>query len=252
MSNFATLWSRELGVWFHAVSTYVTMAIFTAVTGLIFWKVTGESVGEPFDPALLLFGPIYFWLMIIVLTAIIAMRLFVDDRRTGMLEMTLTAPVTEWEIILAKYAGAMTIFATACLPLTVYPFLLSVLRSSSGLKMALDAVPLVSGFLALLLCGAFFNALGVWCAAMLRGTAGTVITVFVACSLLFVIDQAAVVTVGGRASRILNAMAITPAIRDLTRGIIDTRPLILWLSATVFSLFAAQRTLWLRRIPGGR
>ncbi len=247
MRTFLILWTRELGVFFHSAATYIMLAVFTAVTGLVFWKVTEESIGAPFDPAVLLFGPVYFWLMLVILTAIMAMRLFADDRRTGILETVLTAPVTDWQIVLAKYAGAMTVFAVACLPLVGYPLLLATLRRATGSPTGMQWAPLITGFLALFLCGAVLNGIGILCAAILKGSVATVIGVFVACSILFVIDQAAVVTENMHAVQTLNAISLTPAIRDFTRGIVDTRPIVLWISTTAFCLFAAQRALLLHR-----
>ena len=247
MRTFSILWARELGAWFHAAGTYILLAVFTAVTGLVFWKATEEAVGTPLAPAVLLFGPIYFWLMLVVFTAVIAMHLFVGGRRSGMLEMVLTAPVNDWQIVLAKYAGAMTLFIVACLPLLTYPVMLAALRDAAGIAVVVPWQPLLTGFAALLLCGALFNAIGVLYAATLKGSVATVIAVFVTCSLLFVIDQMAAVTQNATLSRVLTSIAVTPAIQDFTRGIVDTRPLILWISTTVFCLFAAQRALWLRR-----
>ncbi len=247
MKTFLILWARELGVFFHASATYIMLAVFTAMTGLVFWKVTEESVGVPFDPAVLLFGPVYFWLMIVILTSVIAMRLFAEDRRTGILETILTAPVTDWQIVLAKYAGAMTVFGVACLPLVGYPLLLDTLRRTTGVQDGIPWAPLTTGFLVLFLCGALLNGIGVLCAAVLKGPVSTVIAVFVACSLLFVIDQAAAVTQNMYAAQTLNAIALTPAIRDFSRGIVDTRPIILWVSAIFFCLFSAQRALLLHR-----
>lgn len=248
MRTFFILWARELGAWFHAAGTYILLAVFAAVTGLVFWKATEEAVGTPLAPAVLLFGPIYFWLIFIVFTAVIAMHLFAGDRRSGMLEMVLTAPVNEWQLVLAKYAAAMTLLIVACLPLPTYPVMLAGLGNAAGTPVAVPWQPLLTGFAALFLCGAFFNAIGVLCAAILKGSVATGIAVFVVCGLLFVADQTAAVTQTATAARFVNSIAVTPAIQDFTRGIVDTRPLILWVSSTVFCLFAAQRALRLRRI----
>lgn len=252
MKTFTSLWARELGVWFHATSTFLMLAVFTAVTGLVFRKVTEESIGQPFDPATLLFGPLYFWLMIIILTSIIAMRLFSDDRRSGMLEMIMTAPVTDWQIVLAKYAAAMTVFLVACLPPAALPFIVATLRQNPVTTDGTEWAPLATGFLALILCGAFFNAFGTLFAALLRGPASTVIAVFTFGCLLFVIDQAAFLTGATDAAGLLQAVSLTPALRDFSRGIIDTRPIIFWISSTWFCLFAAQRAVLWRRTTCGR
>lgn len=247
MRIFLLLWARELGVFFHASATYMMLAVFTAMTGLVFWKTTEEAIGAPFEPAALWLASPYFWIMLVVLIAVIAMRLFAEDRHSGILETVLTAPVTDWQIVLAKYAGAMTVFGVACLPLATYPVLLEGLRRTTGLTTGIPWALLATGFLALFLCGTLLNGIGVLCAAVLKGPVATVIAVFVICSLLFVIDQAAAITQDPRASQTLHAMALAPAIRDFTRGIVDTRPMILWISTTVFCLFSAQRALWLHR-----
>ncbi len=248
MSRFMTLWARETGAWFHATTTYIMLAAFSAVTGLIFWRSAEENIGAPLNAAQLIFEPVYLWLMIVLLIAVVSMQLFAEDRREGMLEMILTVPVTDWQIILAKYAGALTVFTTACLPLAFYPLLLSIWRQPAATTAAVDLIPLAGGFLALFLCGVFFSAFGVLCASIFRGQLTTVIVVFFVCGMFFFVDRTLMIAGDVRIFRFFNSIALTPSIRDAVRGIFDTRPLVLCFSATLCCLFAAQRILTLQRL----
>ena len=93
---------------------YVTMTLMLSATGFTFWLITIRGVGRPEPLSVLLAGSIVFWLPILV--TVVSMRLFVEEKRSGTIETLLTAPVTDLEVVLGKYLGALSFLLIAIAP----------------------------------------------------------------------------------------------------------------------------------------
>ena len=246
MRDFWTLWRRELAAYFLSPIAYVMMIFFLAVFGLSFWLLVNVLVDGVVgaSPMKELFGSIFFWLAVLIVVPVLTMRLLAEETRSGTLETLMTAPVTDLAVVAAKFAGAATFYIVLWLPTVTYAF---VLKRFSPLSAPMDFGPMLSGYLGALLIGWFFLSVGLFCSALTSNQIAAAITCFAligsfffAGFFAFLARSDAVRDAAGYVSSVMHML-------DFSRGVVDTRPIVLYVSATVFMLFLAVRVLESRR-----
>src|ERR1700677_154199 len=119
---FWTLYKRELTSYFHSAVAYVVLFGSAVVQGVQFWfilaAVTSENYKEQSILQIFFTWPL-FWLLILVQVPLITMRVFSEEFKLGTIEMLLTAPVREWDIVLAKFFGALSFFIVLWTPIAL-------------------------------------------------------------------------------------------------------------------------------------
>lgn len=196
-----------------------------------------------------------FWFFFIFVFPLITMRTLAEEERMGTLEGLLTAPVTTGQIVLGKYLAVYTFYLILWLPLLLYP-----LASDIGnlyTEIRYDIVPEGSitytpadwfgGYSILALSGTFFIALGILCSSM----TGSQIIAGILCTCLMIMYyfMGRVTELWGEfpAAGIFHYISCTEHISSFSRGLIDTRPLVLYLSLTVLTLALTKRIVDYRR-----
>ena len=158
MNAFGTLLKREMQAIFLSPLAYVFGVLALGSQGFTFvWGVSQLTDRSPEfsqqDLVNLFFGGnIFYWFVLTPLATAITMRLFAEEKRSGTLEALLTAPVTDLQVVLSKYLGALIFFTLLCAPTALYFRFLGV----RGLDLGL----LASAYLGLLLLGALYLAVG--------------------------------------------------------------------------------------------
>lgn len=244
MTHIITLLKRQLRAYFHSVKACFVMLAFLLAAGLIFCRALERHLGEQIGLGQLLFTVPGFWVATLAVVALITMPLFAEERRTGTLEMLLTTPVTDLQVVLGKYAGALIFFFLLTAPTAAYFILLKAL--APGLA-ALDPAPIFGGYLALWLIGGCFIAIGMFISALTNSQIVAAVGCFLVLSLVFFLDTAALALPGAAAPKILTYLASAEHIRDFTQGIVDTRAVALYLSLAVFFVFATVKVLEARQ-----
>ncbi|MBU4200116.1 MAG: ABC transporter permease [Verrucomicrobia bacterium] len=234
------LFRRQLTAYFFSPMAYVTMVVFLTVAGLSFCRLISQSMEESLKIGDLLFGSMLFWLMVIVSITLITMQVFAEEKRSGTLESLLTAPVTDTQVVAAKYAAALVFFAIMCAPTALY---VVVLRLFTATLEGMDLVPVVTGYAMLMLIGAFFIAFGLFASSLTRSQLVSAMLGFGGISLFFFADTFQFLGHGGFGSRVLDYLSSVQHMVDYTQGIVDTRPVVLYLSGIVFFLFAAVKVI---------
>ena len=244
MANIVTLLKRQLRAYFHTPMAYVIMVAFLVVAGLSFCRPLIQHLGERIGIGELLFGAPYFWVAVLAAIALITMPLFAEERRTGTLEMLLTAPVTDLQVVLGKYAGALVFFLLVTTPTAAYFILLKVVASG---MMALDWMPIFTGYLILWLIGSCFIAIGMFISALTRSQVVAAVGCFVAVSIIFFLDTARLVLPGAAVQAALTYLSSTRHVQDFAQGVVDTRPIVLYLSLAIFFVFATVKAIEARQ-----
>lgn len=251
-----TLYSRELRVYFATPFGWVIMACAMALLGFclqavlqVMSKATGEGV------MYYMLNNINFWFFFIFLFPLITMRSFAEEERQGTLEGLLTAPVTTTQIILGKYLAAYTFYLVLWAPLLLYPWMSQLANVYTECRYDIKAEGEITYLLAdwlgpyaiLSLCGLFFIAVGLLCSAMTRSQiiAGILCTSFMI-SYYFL---GRVTELWGEfpAAPIFHYMSCTEHVSSFSRGLLDTRPLVLYLSLAVMTLACVKRVVDYRR-----
>src|SRR6516164_1896699 len=115
---------REFSAYFLSPTAYVVLAIFLAVTGHLFYLTMAQLTaagpkGVEF-PMQLMLGDEKFWLVYLFIPPLLTMRLFAEERSTGTLEVLMTAPLTDWQVVLAKDLAAFAFYIVLWLPTLAY------------------------------------------------------------------------------------------------------------------------------------
>ncbi len=242
MKNFFTIWFRELSACFLSPVAYVLMVVFLAVSsGTFLLEVTQTPVLEqPLTVAL--FEAIVVWLTILV--TVVSMRLFAEEKRSGTLETLMTVPVTEEQIVLGKYAGALSFLILVTFPIAITLLLLVAVSPSVQLA-DLDTGALLTGGAILILVSSLLVSVGLLVSLLTRNQVIAAICCF--CAVWGVLLFGWIVTLATGGAVQVTMITVTDHIRDFSRGMVDTRPLVLYVTGTALFLFASVRVLESRR-----
>lgn len=246
MRNVPVLLRRELNAYFASMLGYVVLMFFLVVMGVSFVSIVSElSSREPTQLTVMEGFFSWFWLPTLFLVPALTMRLLAEEKRSGTLEMLMTAPVTDFEVVLAKWLGAVGLYALMWAVTGLYVI---ILRHFSGGTTALDLGPILSGYLGVLLIGQFLIAVGVVASAVTRSQV-TAFLIGFALTFLFLIAVwfAYYFTRGTAAGRVFEFVSAFEQMNDFRRGIVDTRPLVLYVSGTVLALFVTTRVVESRK-----
>lgn len=237
MKNVTTMLQRELGAYFLSPIAYVVAATFLFTSGLAFglgtFKAGGTSSLQPLlDP----------WIVMILLFVLpmLTMRLLSEELRSGTIETLMTVPITDAEVVLGKYFGAMVFYVILLAALLLYPVILAVYGE-------IDIPLLLCNYLGLLLLGALFNAVGLFFSALSRHE---VIAVLLGLTLLtfmtFAFDGLSRLLEGWPRT-LLQQLSIRTHFMDFIRGMVTVNHLLFFLSTTALFLFFTVKLLESRR-----
>lgn len=264
MRPLIALIRREFTAYFLSPIAYVVAAVFLVVTGTLFTlthaKLTETGPRGVEYPMQLLFGGsvfppeamvagVLFWFLLPALCAVFTMRLLAEERARGTLEMLLTAPIGDRRVVLGKYIACYLFFVLLWIPTLAYvPTLID--YDWSTRKAGLDPMPVVTSYIGILAAGAMFLAIGLAASSRVHDQLVSWI-LGMAVGMLFVIPGYAAWYVGS-GSPVYKYLALVGVPehfrRDFTRGVLDTRHLVLYASVTLFCLFFTVRSLEERRL----
>lgn len=247
MSAFFQLWRREMASYFRTAIAYVVGAFFLAIAGVSFWILAthlAQGAVEG-DLAQHLFGSPGYWLAMLIVTPLLTMRLFAEERRMGTLEMLMTAPVTETSVVLAKFAGAYATFLLLWVPTLAFAALL---RRGGVHLPPLDWGPVAAGYLGTALVGAFFLSAGLLCSLLTRHQAVAAMVCLAALGLLLSGSLLPFYAHTEPIRQVARGISAPLHVMDFASGIVDTRTVVWYLSSTVLLLFIAIRILEARRL----
>jgi len=241
VKNFFAIWRRELAACFLSPIAYVTMVFFLIASSSTFLVGAIRNTGNNVFLTTLLFGSIVVWLTVLV--SIVAMRLFTEEIKTGTIEMLMTAPVTETEVVLGKYAGAVTFVLCIVAPSVGNIYLLAALSPSVG---PVDAGAVVGGCVITFLITSFCMAMGLLISLMTKNQIAAAISCLCLIWLALLMGNIAA-AFPFVPPKMVAYLSVLTHVDDFARGSIDTRPVVLYVSGATFMLFAAIRTLESRR-----
>ena len=240
MRNTMTIALKESKVYFSSPMAYVVGAMFLILTGIFFVDdVTSIDVGTPFPEASIRGVISSASFFIVFLAPLLTMRLLAEEQKMGTLELLLTAPVRDWEVVMGKYiASFLALVATIALSV-YYVFLLYWFAQP-------DTGPILSSFLGLFLHGAAALAVGLLASSL---SANQIISAVIGIAVLLVfslLDQVADL-LSGVAEEVLNGVSMAAHFDDFSKGVVDTSDIVYYLSLAAVFLFLTVRSLETRR-----
>ena len=248
MRIILTLMRRELAAFFFSITGYVIIAAVTMLVGLSFVVLIAGLGNDPFTVTVteMFYGTFYFWLILLLVTPIITMRLFALEKATGTFETLMTTPVGDLQVVLAKFAAAVTFYMVAWLPMLACLFIVRHFTNQPG---ALDAGTVGGMYLGIFLTGCLFLSLGCFASAISQSQMAAAMISFVLGVSLFSLGFLAksIPVTAHWQSQALAYFSLFDQMNDLARGVLDTRTLIFYASATFFFLFLTLRVVESRR-----
>jgi ABC-2 type transport system permease protein len=228
---------RELRAYFFSPLAYVVLFFFLAVNGIIFIYL----IGQMNDPRAAGGPPLgYFfrstWLMLLLLGPVLTMRLVSEELRSGSIEVLMTAPVTEGQVIGGKFLAALVFYGFLWLPTVLYAVVISLYET-------VDWGPIGAGYVGILLIGALFLAIGIFASATTRSQLLAAMMTAALLFLLFLLGVFEQLVTSETAKQALGHVSIWNHIDEFASGIVDSRRLVFYLSGTLFFLFLASRAL---------
>ena len=244
MRNVAALLRRELSAYFASIVGYVVVMFFLIVMGVTFAVVVGYLNRGPTQLTAMKILFSMFWLPSLVVIPMITMRLLAEEKRAGTIEMLMTAPVTEGAVVVAKWLGALVLYGLMWALTGGYVLILQ--HFSGGAP--LDVGPILSGYLGVLLIGQFLIALGLLSSSMTKNQVAAALMSFAMIfMILIVLNWLSFLFQGGVFGQAFRTLSAFEHMEDFARGIVDTRPVILYLSGTAVALFFTIRVLESRK-----
>lgn len=234
MKNVFTIAGRQFRSYFNGPVAYIVISIVLLTLGFFFWK------------TFFLFGrasarEMFRWLGLILVFALpaLTMGLLAEEKRTGTIELLITMPVTEAQVIVGKFLGVLGLYAVLLALTIFYPISIATLGD-------LDWGPVLGGYVGLFLQGSAVLAIGLMASSW---TDNQLIALFVALALsvfFWVIDKLLALLPSG-ATSVLQWLSFDYHFQSMARGVIDLRDVLFFVSIIVFALAVAFRALESRR-----
>ena len=248
MQAYWALVRRELGSQFFSWAGYVVIAVVLFLLGLssvdLIDRLNGGAIDQPLTSVF--YSTWYLWLILMLATPVITMRSFALEKFSGTYETLMTTPVSDLQVVMAKFSGALIFYGLMCLPLLSWLF---VGRHFSNEPAVFDPGTLASTFLGILLWGGLYISLGCLASAITRSQIIAAIISIASGVSLFLLSYIAMAFTSqtGWKAQLFAHLALTEHMGDFARGIVDTRPLVFYLSFTGLFLFLTLKVVESRR-----
>lgn len=231
---------RELKAYFYSPMAYVILSCFLFVNGIGFVTLVSylnEAPSAPGAPLQFFFGgTILFWLALGFVGPVLPMRLLSEERRSGTIEVLMTSPITEGQVVLGKYLAALTFYLFLWFPTVAYALIIAHYSE-------VDWGPVAASYLGVLGVGGLFLSVGLFASAMSRNQIVSAILGFALVFMLWIFGLLEFLVNDATLKEILGYLNLLQHMEDFARGIVDTRRLVYYLTAIAFFLFLSSRAL---------
>jgi ABC-2 type transport system permease protein len=245
MRNIWTIARREYKLYFANPVAYIMAFVIFLVLGIFFFlnlTYAEQSLGQVPPPGVDVVTNLVMFLLVFICPAV-TMRSISEEQRLGTMELLLTAPVNDWELIVGKWLGAWLFVLTIVAVTWIYPILLNVLETPG-----IDQGPLITGYLGILLGSATFLALGIAISSLFSNQVATFITTF---GILFIgwwLFRIAAQVASPSAAALLNYLDLSGHFYNtLVSGVIQLNDVVYYLSVTSLALFVGTMVVETRR-----
>lgn len=238
MKTFLVLLGREVKSYFYSPIAYVVMFFFLIATGFNFYSGISFLNQAPTEVTVVeaSFNTVLFWFPFILIFPLITMRTYSDEFRMKTIETLTTAPVSDWQVVLAKFFGALAFYCVLWTPSLLY---FVSFQWITGKQAAMAAGAYGGSYLLLLLIGMFYVAIGCLASSLTTEQINAAVMTFVAIFGAFVTGLIGfIMSISDPAVRdLISYFSTVEHMTDFSRGIIDSRPIVWYLSMTALVLF---------------
>ena len=246
---FWTLWKRVAGAILLSPIAWVLLTCMALINGFSFSQCVaylGQGVRE-YTVMQIYFYIFHFWFLLIILVPILTMRLFSEEYKTGTIEMLLTAPVRDGDVILAKFAGALSFYLLLWIPSLLG---LGIFQVVTHHAVPVAWVPLGLSYLMVTLVGMLYLSIGLFTSVLSKNQAVAAMLSFTLIALLFFTGFLSYLVKDPGWREVLTYVFTLEQMRTFSAGQFDSRPVVFYLSGTIFFLCLTQRVMANRTLKG--
>jgi ABC-2 type transport system permease protein len=225
---------RELGVFFDSLTAYILLVVFLAFTGAFTWLFMAD-VFLTNQASMQSFFSVAYWTFFVLIPAL-TMRMIAEEKKSGTLELLLTKPVSDWQVILGKFTATLVLIGIA-LALTL-PYYITI--ASIG---PIDHGAVWTGYLGLLLMSATYISIGVFTSSISDNQiVSFLLALFIGIFFHWIFDIVAS-TFTGVLGEIFSFLSVSTHYESVARGVIDSKDMIFFLSVIFIALIASEASL---------
>ena len=241
MKGVLATMGRELRSYFLSPLGWVVASAFLLYQGISFQVILDYLNSPDAPPSLKLWefvfgGTLFFWMFLLFITSVLTMRLLSEEKRSGTLEMLLTAPVTETQVVVGKFLAAITFYMAMWSPTVIYALILE--RYTE-----LDWGPVAAGYVGTLGIGMLLLSVGTFASALTRNQVVAAVVSFTFLFVLFIPAFLEMLVNDPKWREAFGYMNLYQHMDEFSKGIVDSRRLLYYLSGTVLFLFLAGRAV---------
>ena len=243
------LYKKELSSFFSSLMGYLTIVVFLVLTGLMMWVFHFQSNVLDYgfagiDPLFAIAPFLYLFLI-----PAITMRSLAEERLTGTIELLLTKPLSEFTILMAKFLAGLTMVLISLLPTLVYYVSVYLLGDPVG---NIDTGAVIGSYIGMLFLGGAFVAIGLFASSLSNNQIVAFIIAALLCAVCYLgFETLCSIPFIGKATLVLRQLGIQYHYESISRGVIDTRDVIYFLSVMAIFLMAT-RSVMLARVKRPR
>jgi len=239
------LFKKEIYGFLNSLIGYIVIIVFLLVIGLFLWVVPLQfnvlDFGYASIDGLFILAPFVFLFLIPAIT----MRSFADERKSGTLELLMTQPLTDLQVILAKYFAGVILVIFSLLPTLVYFFSVYHLGLPPG---NMDLGGMWGSYIGLLFLGSTFVAIGIFSSSISDNQIVSFIIAVFLCAFFYIgFELFYTFILSGRTGLLIQSIGINAHYSSISRGVIDTRDLIYFISISVFFIMLTKLSLESRK-----
>jgi ABC-2 type transport system permease protein len=235
MKNITTIAAKELYTYFVSPVAYFVLIIFIVVSGVIFSLILLNASVNSYPSALVMestFNSIRF--ILLFFAPAMTMKLFAEERKSGTIELLLTSPITDIEVVFGKFLAGWLLLVIMLILTLLFPILIIPFGN-------LEIGPIISGYLGLLLLGSTFISLGVMISSMSKNQIVFALVSFGLLLLLSLIDPLS--NLLGNLGGLLAYFSLIKHFPDFARGIVSLKHVVYYLSFTMVCLFVTVKSV---------
>lgn len=245
MRRVLAMFGRELRSYFYSPIAYIILTVFTLINGYTFWLIVAALSNPRFggEGTVMQFffgGTIFFYIVLSIMASVITMRLIAEEKRSGTIEVLMTAPVSDTEVIGAKFLSALVFYSILWVPTLAYVGILKAFSTP-------DPGPIASGYLGSILLGAMFLSIGTFSSTLTKNQIVSAVLTFIILTLIWTAGFLGGIFDATGWAEIISYVNVFRHFESFGRGIVDTRALTYYLSTTLLFLFLAVKVLESRK-----
>ena len=240
-----TLYKKELATFFTSLIGYLTVVVFLVLTGLMLWVFRSDfnilDYGYADMNGFFLIAPFLYLFLIPAIT----MRMLAEEKKNGTMELLLTKPMSEMTIIWAKFLAGVTLVFISLLPTLVVYFSVYALGDPVG---NIDTGSVIGSYIGLLLLGAAFVAIGIMSSALTSNQIVAFILAAVISTFAYLgFESLYHMEILGNADLFVKSIGMRHHYESISRGVVDTRDIIYYISVVALFLMATRLVLQSRK-----